>query len=87
MSGVCAYLDPGRPRVAHVIGSDSPPKYSGQDHPSCPGGRHTVRLREAIPSERLPAGTVGTIVHIFSGPPTAYEVEFAHADGCGHPDY
>ncbi|MEV4198521.1 DUF4926 domain-containing protein [Micromonospora globbae] len=40
-----------------------------------------VRLREAIPRERLAAGTVGTVVHIFRGPPTAYEVEFADADG------
>ncbi|MGV9213927.1 DUF4926 domain-containing protein [Micromonospora sp. RB23] len=40
-----------------------------------------VELREAIPGEELPAGTVGTIVHIFSGPPTAYEVEFVDTDG------
>ncbi|WP_406070320.1 DUF4926 domain-containing protein [Micromonospora sp. NBC_01638] len=40
-----------------------------------------VELREAIPGEQLPAGAVGTVVHIFRGPPTAYEVEFADADG------
>ncbi|WP_433461191.1 DUF4926 domain-containing protein [Micromonospora sp. CA-248212] len=40
-----------------------------------------VELREAIPGEGLPAGTVGTVVHIFSGPPAAYEVEFTDADG------
>ncbi|MGC4768951.1 DUF4926 domain-containing protein [Micromonospora sp. DT44] len=40
-----------------------------------------VELREAIPEEELPAGAVGTVVHVFSGPPAAYEVEFADADG------
>ncbi|MEV1017066.1 DUF4926 domain-containing protein [Micromonospora sp. NPDC049801] len=40
-----------------------------------------VELREPIPEEELPAGSVGTVVHIFSGPPAAYEVEFADADG------
>ncbi|MFI6785419.1 DUF4926 domain-containing protein [Micromonospora sp. NPDC050276] len=40
-----------------------------------------VALREAIPEEQLPPGAVGTVVHIFNGPPAAYEVEFADADG------
>ncbi|WP_030337113.1 DUF4926 domain-containing protein, partial [Micromonospora parva] len=40
-----------------------------------------VELREAIPGESLPAGAVGTVVHIFNGSPTAYEIEFADADG------
>ncbi|MGC4866226.1 DUF4926 domain-containing protein [Micromonospora sp. DT53] len=40
-----------------------------------------VELRDARPSERLPAGATGTVVHVFDGPPTAYEVEFADADG------
>ncbi|RAO24666.1 hypothetical protein MED15_00424 [Micromonospora noduli] len=40
-----------------------------------------VELREAIPGEQLPAGAVGTVVHIFNDPSTAYEVEFADADG------
>ncbi|MET8529951.1 DUF4926 domain-containing protein [Micromonospora sp. NPDC005172] len=40
-----------------------------------------VKVREAIPGEKLPAGTVGTVVHIFSDPLAAYEVEFADADG------
>ncbi|MET7747864.1 DUF4926 domain-containing protein [Micromonospora sp. NPDC005367] len=40
-----------------------------------------VKLREALPSERLAAGAVGAVVHVFGGPPTAYEVEFADADG------
>ncbi|PYC65511.1 DUF4926 domain-containing protein [Micromonospora arborensis] len=34
-----------------------------------------------MPAEQLPAGAVGTVVHIFSSPSTAYEVEFADADG------
>ncbi|GAA2190051.1 DUF4926 domain-containing protein [Micromonospora lupini] len=40
-----------------------------------------VELREAIAEEQLPAGAVGTVVHIFNGPSTAYEVEFADSDG------
>ncbi|MGK5740217.1 DUF4926 domain-containing protein [Micromonospora sp. URMC 103] len=40
-----------------------------------------LELREDIPSERLPAGAAGTVVHIFSGPSAAYEVEFADDDG------
>ncbi|MGC4856694.1 DUF4926 domain-containing protein [Micromonospora sp. DT4] len=40
-----------------------------------------VELREAIRGEELPAGTVGTVAHIFGGTPAAYEVEFADADG------
>ncbi|MEU1588275.1 DUF4926 domain-containing protein [Micromonospora sp. NPDC005710] len=40
-----------------------------------------VELREAIAGEQLSRGAVGTVVHIFSGPPPAYEVEFADADG------
>ncbi|MET8364799.1 DUF4926 domain-containing protein [Micromonospora sp. NPDC005194] len=40
-----------------------------------------VELREAIPGEGLPAGAVGTVVQVFDGPPPAYEVEFADADG------
>lgn len=40
-----------------------------------------VELREAIPGEDLPAGAVGSVVHVFDGPPPAYEVEFADADG------
>ncbi|MFF0232715.1 DUF4926 domain-containing protein [Micromonospora sp. NPDC005254] len=40
-----------------------------------------VELREATPGEGLPAGAVGTVVHVFDGPPPAYEVEFADADG------
>lgn len=27
-----------------------------------------VELREAIPGEELPAGAVGTVVHVFNGP-------------------
>ncbi|MEU4531744.1 DUF4926 domain-containing protein [Micromonospora ureilytica] len=40
-----------------------------------------VELRDARPSERLPAGAVGTVVHFFEGHPPMYEVEFADADG------
>ncbi|MEU1244069.1 DUF4926 domain-containing protein [Micromonospora parva] len=40
-----------------------------------------VELREALPSEQLPAGAVGAVVHVLNDPPTAYEVEFADADG------
>ncbi|MBQ0978090.1 MULTISPECIES: DUF4926 domain-containing protein [Micromonospora] len=40
-----------------------------------------VELREAIPGEELPAGATGAVVHVFNGPPPAYEVEFADADG------
>ncbi|WBB76602.1 DUF4926 domain-containing protein [Micromonospora sp. WMMD1128] len=40
-----------------------------------------VRLREALPEENLPAGMLGTIVHVFHQPQLAYEVEFADQDG------
>ncbi|WP_444947414.1 DUF4926 domain-containing protein [Micromonospora ureilytica] len=40
-----------------------------------------VELREALTGERLPAGAVGTVVHVSNGPPTACEIEFADADG------
>ncbi|MCG5452711.1 MULTISPECIES: DUF4926 domain-containing protein [Micromonospora] len=40
-----------------------------------------VELREAISGEQLPAGAVGTVVHIFNAPSTAYEVEFVDTDG------
>ncbi|WP_373861705.1 DUF4926 domain-containing protein [Micromonospora saelicesensis] len=40
-----------------------------------------VELREARPSEQLSAGAVGTVVHVFNDPTTAYEIEFADADG------
>ncbi|WP_089153982.1 DUF4926 domain-containing protein [Micromonospora sp. NBS 11-29] len=40
-----------------------------------------VQLRDALPQEKLPAGAVGTIVHVFHRPELAYEVEFADEDG------
>ncbi|WP_410813770.1 DUF4926 domain-containing protein [Micromonospora sp. 067-2] len=40
-----------------------------------------VELKEALPEERLAAGAVGTIVHVFQTPRIAYEVEFADEDG------
>ncbi|MEU0078817.1 DUF4926 domain-containing protein [Micromonospora tulbaghiae] len=40
-----------------------------------------VELRDAVPEENLPAGAVGTIVHVFHRPDLAYEVEFADQDG------
>ncbi|NJC12661.1 hypothetical protein F4558_002487 [Micromonospora profundi] len=40
-----------------------------------------VELREAVPGKQLPAGAAGTVAHIFGVPSTAYEVEFADADG------
>ncbi|PGH44961.1 hypothetical protein COO58_11380 [Micromonospora sp. WMMA1996] len=40
-----------------------------------------VELRAALPGENLPAGAVGTIVHVFHRPEFAYEVEFTDEDG------
>ncbi|MEV0428486.1 DUF4926 domain-containing protein [Micromonospora sp. NPDC050495] len=40
-----------------------------------------VELREALPEENLPAGAVGTIVHVFHRPELAYEIEFTDEDG------
>ncbi|MEV4693781.1 DUF4926 domain-containing protein [Micromonospora echinospora] len=40
-----------------------------------------VELRDAVPEENLPAGAVGTVVHVFHPPGLAYEVEFADKDG------
>ncbi|SBT66794.1 protein of unknown function (DUF4926) [Micromonospora sediminicola] len=40
-----------------------------------------VELRHAIPEENLPAGAVGTIVHVFHRPELAYEVEFTDEEG------
>lgn len=40
-----------------------------------------VELKAALPEEGLAAGAVGTIVHVFQTPETAYEVEFADEDG------
>lgn len=40
-----------------------------------------VKLVEDLPEEGLAAGSVGTIVHVFTTPRSAYEVEFVDDDG------
>ncbi len=40
-----------------------------------------VALAVDLPAEGLKAGAVGTVVHVFRQPHTAYEVEFVDADG------
>ncbi|MEV4758008.1 DUF4926 domain-containing protein [Micromonospora sp. NPDC049559] len=40
-----------------------------------------VALTVGLPDEGLPAGSVGTIVHVFDQPRRAYEVEFVDEDG------
>jgi Domain of unknown function (DUF4926) len=40
-----------------------------------------VALTTDVPEEGLEAGTIGTVVHIFHKPNTAYEVEFVDGDG------
>ncbi|MFG2103458.1 DUF4926 domain-containing protein [Micromonospora echinaurantiaca] len=40
-----------------------------------------VELTTDLPEERLAAGSVGTIVHVFERPELAYEVEFVDDDG------
>lgn len=40
-----------------------------------------VRLTTDLPEDGLAAGAVGTVVHIFRTPSTAYEVEFVDDDG------
>ncbi|XVU27055.1 DUF4926 domain-containing protein [Actinoplanes sp. CA-054009] len=41
----------------------------------------TVRLLVDLPEERLTAGAVGAVVHVFDSPRRAYEVEFTDGDG------
>ncbi|MFC4149622.1 DUF4926 domain-containing protein [Micromonospora mangrovi] len=40
-----------------------------------------VELTRELPDEGLAAGSVGTIVHVFTKPRDAYEVEFTDGDG------
>jgi hypothetical protein len=40
-----------------------------------------VEVVNDLPDEKLTAGMVGTIVHVFHEPRLAYEVEFSDADG------
>jgi uncharacterized protein DUF4926 len=40
-----------------------------------------VTLTGALPEQGLRAGAVGTVVHVFHVPDTAYEVEFVDDDG------
>ncbi|RAO33217.1 hypothetical protein ONO86_05025 [Micromonospora noduli] len=40
-----------------------------------------AEVREARPSEQLPAGAVGTVIDVFNDPPTAYDIEFVDTDG------
>ena len=40
-----------------------------------------LELKAALPEEGLAAGAVGTVVHVFQMPETAYEVELADEDG------
>jgi hypothetical protein len=38
-------------------------------------------LTTPLPDEGLEAGAIGTVVHVFDTPRTAYEVEFVDDDG------
>lgn len=40
-----------------------------------------VRLTQPRPEHGLPAGAVGTVVHVFHMPHQAFEVEFCDAEG------
>jgi hypothetical protein len=40
-----------------------------------------VEVVNALPDEKVTAGMVGTIVHVFHHPRVAYEVEFSDAEG------
>lgn len=40
-----------------------------------------VYLKQDIPSEKLPAGAIGTVVLIHTNPHEAYEVEFCNSAG------
>jgi hypothetical protein len=40
-----------------------------------------VMLTTPLPDEGLEAGAIGTVVHVFHTPRTAYEVEFVDDDG------
>jgi hypothetical protein len=40
-----------------------------------------VALTSDLPQEGLGAGAIGTVVHVFHQPNTAYEVEFVDDDG------
>ncbi|MET9300101.1 MULTISPECIES: DUF4926 domain-containing protein [Micromonospora] len=45
------------------------------------GLHDVVEIKEALPEENLPAGAVGTIVHVYHRHDSAYEVEFADENG------
>jgi hypothetical protein len=40
-----------------------------------------VRLKKSLPDADIPIGSRGTIVMLYDGEPSAYEVEFLDADG------
>ncbi|WP_406044928.1 DUF4926 domain-containing protein [Micromonospora sp. NBC_00898] len=40
-----------------------------------------VELLSDLPEEQLAAGSVGTIVHVFTAPEQAFEVEFTDNEG------
>jgi uncharacterized protein DUF4926 len=40
-----------------------------------------VTLTTALPDQSLEAGAIGTVVHVFQTPNTAFEVEFVDDDG------
>jgi hypothetical protein len=40
-----------------------------------------VEVVNGLPDDKLTAGMVGTIVHVFHEPRLAYEVEFSDTDG------
>lgn len=41
----------------------------------------TVVLNKDFPEHGLSSGQIGVVVHVFSRPDTAYEVEFCNPDG------
>jgi hypothetical protein len=41
----------------------------------------TFRLCRPLPGEGIPCGTLGVVLMVFDGPPTAYEVEFPDDKG------
>lgn len=40
-----------------------------------------VRLKDAVPSVNLAAGSIGTVVYVYDADPGLYEVEFLDSEG------
>jgi hypothetical protein len=60
---------------------DTVPKNNSRGAPEAAVLHVPVRLKVDLPEEGLSAGDIGTVVHVFTQPCTAYEVEFSDERG------